>query len=72
MTDHFQTELAIDTNMVVTDTNVVVTDTKTMVAKTQTMVAETQAVVADMRRDMLTGHEGTSGKIHPVCSNLYQ
>ena len=43
----FQTELAIDTNIVVGDTHVVVTDTRRVIADTHTVVADTHTVVAD-------------------------
>ena len=48
----FQTELAIDTNMVVSDT--------------QVAVADIQTVVADIHRNVLAGQEGTSGQNNSV------
>jgi hypothetical protein len=73
-----QTELAIDTNIVVTDTHVVVSDTRTVVADTHTMVADahttladTRTMVADIHRNMLTEQEGTSGKTHLVGATCH-
>jgi hypothetical protein len=60
----FQTELAIDTNMVVTDTNLVVTDTHVVVTDTHTLVA-------DIHRSVLTGHEGASGHNDSVGATFH-
>ena len=43
----FQTELAIDTNIVVANTHTVVANTNAVVANTHTVVEDTHAVVAD-------------------------
>ena len=62
----FQTELAIDTNMVVGDTHGVVAGTHVVVTNTHTVVADTHTMVADIHRSVLTGQEGTSDKNHSV------
>ena len=71
----FQTELAIDTNIVVTDTHAVVTDAHVVVSDTHTVVTDTQTVVtkiekkvADIHRDVLAGREGSSGQNNSVCA----
>ena len=51
----FQTELAIDTNIVVAGTHAVVSDTHTVVGDTHTMVA-------DIHRSVLTGHGDTQAR----------
>ena len=56
----FQTELAIDTNMVVGDTHEVVAETRVVVADTHTAVADTRTMVADIHRSVLTGQNGTT------------
>ena len=55
LADPFQTELAINTHVVVADTKTVVTDTQTVVVDTQTMVA-------DIHRNVLAGSEGSSNQ----------
>ena len=78
LTAPFQTELAIDTNIVVTDTHAVVTDAHMMVSDTRTVVTDTQTVVtkiekkvADMHRDVLAGREGASGQNNSVCATCH-
>jgi hypothetical protein len=73
----FQTQLALDTHMVVTDTQTTAADTKVMVADAKTVVVDTQSMVADAktvvvdtqsmvadihRKVVLTGQETTSGQ----------
>ena len=74
LSDTFQAELAIDTNIRVADTQTVVTDTRmtvantqtavtetrTMVADTQATVSNTEAMVADIHRNILTGQNSAS------------
>ena len=67
----FQTELTIDTNIVVSDTHVVVTDTHTVVADTHAAVADTRTMVADLHRSVLTGKEDTSGNNHLVGATCH-
>jgi hypothetical protein len=50
LTAPFQTELAIDTNLVVTDTHVVVADTQVVVADTRVAVADARRAVADTQK----------------------
>jgi hypothetical protein len=85
LTAPFQTELAIDTNLVVTDTHVVVADTQVTVADTRvavtdaqkaiagthTVVADTHTMVADIHRSVLTGREGTSSKNNSVSTTCH-
>ena len=68
-----QTELAIDTNILVTDTHAIVTDAHMMVSDTRIAVSDTQTVVtkiekkvADIHRDVLAGREGASGQNNSV------
>ena len=65
LADPFQTELTIDTNIVVTHTHTVVADTHTVVEGTHTMVA-------DIHRSVLTGQEGTSGWNRWVRATFYR
>ena len=72
----FQTELAIDTNIVVANTNTVVENTQAVVTGTQRTVADTRVVVADtqtvvtkiekkvedIHRDVLAGRGDASGQ----------
>jgi hypothetical protein len=62
-----QTELAINTNMILADTHTMVADTHTMVADTHTMVADTHTMVADIHRNVLTGR----GTDDPVSAIFY-
>jgi hypothetical protein len=71
LSNHFQTELAIDTNIRVADTQVTVTNTQVMVADTRTTVADTRTMVADMHRNMLTGQKDASGKTNSVSASYY-
>jgi hypothetical protein len=71
LSNPFQTELAIDTNIRVADTQVTVTNTQIMVADTRTTVADTRTMVADMHRNMLTGQKGASGQTNSVGATCY-
>ena len=62
----FQTELAIDTNIVVANTQTAVADTRLAVADAHAVVADTHTMVADIHRSVLTGQEGNSGQKHSV------
>ena len=55
----FQTELAIDTN-------IVVSDTQTAVADALTVVTDTRTMVADIHRSVLTVQDDTSSKNRSV------
>ena len=59
-----QTELAIDTNIVVADTHVVVVDT-------QTVVTKIEKKVEDMHRDVLAGRGDPSGQNNSVCATCH-
>ena len=69
LADSFQTELAINTHVVVADTQTVVVNTQTAVVNTRTAVFDTQAVVldtqtmvTDIHRNFLAGSEGSSNQ----------
>ena len=59
LTSPFQTELAIDTNIVVPNTRLAVADAHAVVSDTHTMVA-------DIHRSVSTGQEGSSSTKHSV------
>jgi hypothetical protein len=61
-----QTELAIDTNLVVTGTHVAVADAQKAIAGTLTVVVDTHTMVADIHQSVLTGRVGTCHKNHSV------
>ena len=74
LTDRFQTELAINTNVVVSDTHTIVsnvdhgvTNTQTIVSNIDHGVANTQAIVTDIHR-IVAGQEGTDGKNRSVSA----
>jgi hypothetical protein len=85
-TAHFQSELAIDTNIVVTDTYVVVADarvavadargavadTQKAVAGTHAVVADTYPMVANIHRSVLTGQVGTSSNNRSVGATCHR
>ena len=84
-TIRFQTELSINTHVVVSDirhdvvnTHTIVSDVhqgvvnaNTIISDLQYDVTNTHAIVSEIRRNMVTGQEGTSGQNHPVSANLY-
>ena len=75
----FQTELSINTNIVVSDVHRDVTNTHTVVSNTHVIVSElrrnvanTQTIVTDMHRTMVGSQEGVDGKIRLVSvTSLY-
>jgi len=84
LTIHFQTELAINTNVVVSDvhhdvltTQTIVSDvrhdittTHTVVSNTHVIVSELQRNVSDIHRTMVESQEGTEGKNQSVGVTL--
>jgi hypothetical protein len=77
-TPPFKTELAINTNLVVSDTHVAVSDTHATVSNTHVVVSDTHAVVSDthamisdLHRNALTGQEGTDDQHRSVSPASY-
>ena len=62
LTVHFQTELAIDTNLVVSDVHQRVVNTHTITKYTHTIAKDTHTIVSDIHRTMVQGQEGTDSK----------
>jgi hypothetical protein len=66
-----QTELAIDTNLVVTDTRVVVADTQVVVTDTQVAVADTRAAVVDAHK-AIAGTHTVVADTHTMIADIHR
>ena len=78
LTVHFQTELAINTNMVVSDvrhdvltTRTVVSDVHHDITNIHTVVSDAQTIVADVRHDVANTHTVVSDT-HVIVSDIYR
>ena len=66
LTAHFQTELAINTNVVVSDVHRGVANTYTVVSDVHQGVVNTHTVVSEIHRVIVQNQEGTDGKNQSV------
>ena len=69
LTLHSQTELTINTHVIVSNTNVVVSDTHAIVSELEHNVTSTHAIVSEIRHTMVKGQEGSGGKNLPVSDS---
>ena len=66
LTAHFQTELAMNTQVLVSDVHYGVIDTHAMVSDVHHGVVNTHSMVSDIHRNMMKGQEGTNGQLRSV------
>jgi hypothetical protein len=73
---HFQTELSMNTHVVVSElhhnltaTQTTVTDTHATVTDTHATVTDTHTIVSDIHRAIVVSQEGTNGKAPSVSVN---
>jgi ATP-dependent protease HslVU (ClpYQ) peptidase subunit len=71
LTAPFQTELAIDTNLVVTDTQVVVADTQVAVTDTRMAVADTRMAVTDAQK-AIAGTHTVVADTHTMVADIHR
>jgi hypothetical protein len=67
----FQTELAIDTHMMVTDTKAVVVNTRKIVKDTQVVVANTQTMIADAQV-VVSNTQATVADTHVLVADIHR
>jgi hypothetical protein len=65
---HFQTKLAIDTNLMASNTDHNVSNTHRIVSDTQNIVSDTRKIVSDIHRVMVE-HQGSDGANLPVSKH---